>query len=136
MRYTLPTDYPMRVSLLYCERKIARYSTTLIFFAAMSTTVLAQSGSVIAWGDNSYGQTNLPSGLSNIVTLAAGANHTVALRNDGIVLSWGDDSMQQVTLPVSLTTAMAIGAGANHSLAVRSNGTVVVWGDNTYHQTN
>src|SRR5262245_10893424 len=112
----------MRVLFVYCAQKTVRDLATLILFAAMAGTVMAQSGSVIAWGDNSFGQTNLPPGLTNIVALAAGANHSLALRNDGAVLSWGDDSMQQVTLPSALTTAMAIGAGANHSLAVRSNG--------------
>lgn len=40
-------------------------------------------GTVVAWGMSSYGQTNLPSGLSNVEAIANGANHTLALVNDG-----------------------------------------------------
>src|SRR5436190_24269899 len=71
--------------------------TGLILSVAV-TTALAQSSSVAAWGDNSNHQTNLPTGLTNIVALAAGANHSLALRGDGVVLAWGDDSSLQVTL--------------------------------------
>ena len=34
---------------------------------------------VAAWGDNSQGQTNVPSGLSNVVAIAAGYGHSLAL---------------------------------------------------------
>ncbi len=100
----------------------------------LATNSQAQSNIVFSWGDNSYLQTNLPAGLTNVVTLAAGANHTMALRSDGKVIAWGDDSAQQVTLPAGFTNAMAIGAGVNFSLAVRSNGTVFGWGDNSFKQ--
>ncbi|MGZ4964793.1 MAG: hypothetical protein ACXWC8_19725, partial [Limisphaerales bacterium] len=41
------------------------------------------NGTVIAWGDNPYGETNVPSGLTNVVAVAGGAYHSVALVNDG-----------------------------------------------------
>jgi hypothetical protein len=34
---------------------------------------------VVAWGDNHYGQTDVPSGLSNVVEIAAGYAHSLAL---------------------------------------------------------
>ena len=34
---------------------------------------------VVAWGDNPEGQTDVPSGLSNLVGIAAGGYHSVAL---------------------------------------------------------
>ena len=37
----------------------------------------------MAWGDNTYGQTNTPSGLANAVKLAAGGYHNLALASDG-----------------------------------------------------
>ena len=38
---------------------------------------------MIAWGDNSNGQTNVPAGLSNVVALGAGDHHNCALKADG-----------------------------------------------------
>jgi hypothetical protein len=39
--------------------------------------------SVLAWGANGSGQTNVPGGLTNVVMVAAGAFHNMALRSDG-----------------------------------------------------
>ncbi|MCL5095995.1 MAG: RCC1 domain-containing protein [Candidatus Omnitrophica bacterium] len=46
---------------------------------------------VVAWGLNDYGQTNVPSGLSNVVAVAAGRTHSSALRSDGTVVGWPHD---------------------------------------------
>ena len=34
---------------------------------------------MVAWGNNSYGQTSVPAGLSNVVAVAAGISHSLAL---------------------------------------------------------
>ena len=43
---------------------------------------LKRDGTLLAWGDNSFGQTNVPTGLSNVLAIAAGpgANHSMALK--------------------------------------------------------
>ena len=46
------------------------------------------NGTVIAWGSNTYGQTNVPANLSNVTAIAAGAYHALALSN-GTVFAWG-----------------------------------------------
>ena len=47
----------------------------------------AQNGSgIVAWGDNTYGQINVPPGLTNVIGIAAGQNHSVALRGDGRIV--------------------------------------------------
>ena len=40
---------------------------------------LCADGTVLGWGGNSFGQTDVPSGLSNVVSIAAGSSHTLAL---------------------------------------------------------
>src|SRR6266480_4538361 len=62
---------------------------------------LRTDGTVLAWGDNQFGElgngatsalavtpTVIP-GLSNVVAVAAGALTAMALKNDGTVLAWG-----------------------------------------------
>ena len=41
---------------------------------------LTKGGTVVAWGGNSDGQTRVPAGLSGVVAIAAGRDHTVALK--------------------------------------------------------
>ena len=41
---------------------------------------LRADGSVIAWGDNSYGQSAVPASATNVVAIAAGYYHNLALR--------------------------------------------------------
>ena len=52
-------------------------------YPAGVSLVLKSNGTVIAWGTSAGGITNVPSGLSNAVALAAGATHALALVNDG-----------------------------------------------------
>src|SRR5678815_5052318 len=50
---------------------------------------LTQDGTVVAWGDNSYGQSTVPPGLSGVIALAAGGTFSQALKQDGTVVAWG-----------------------------------------------
>jgi alpha-tubulin suppressor-like RCC1 family protein len=97
---------------------------------------LRSNGTVIAWGSNGSGQTNVPAGLSNVTAIAAGYNHTAALKGDGTVVVWGDNSYGQRLVPSGLSNVTSIVAGANTTLALRGDGTVIAWGDNSSAQTN
>jgi alpha-tubulin suppressor-like RCC1 family protein len=83
-------------------------------------------GQVYVWGDNSYGQTNVPANATNVIALAAGDYHCLALRTDGTVAAWG--AYDQTYVPPNLTNVVSVAAGSGHSLALRSDGTVVLWG--------
>ena len=98
--------------------------------------VFAVGKKVVAWGDNSSGQTNVSVGLSNVVAVAAGVSNSLALKSDGTVAAWGDNSYGQTNIPVGLRNVMAVAGGGNHSLALKSDGTVVAWGYNGSGQTN
>ena len=88
-------------------------------------------GTVVAWGWNESGQTNVPVGLSGVVAIAAGTYHTVALKQDGTVVAWGGNSDGQTTVPAGLSGVVAIAAGYVHTVALKSDGTVVAWGAGT-----
>jgi hypothetical protein len=98
--------------------------------------VLAADGNVLAWGNNNYGQANIPPGLSNVVAIDAGSYHNLALKSDGTVLAWGMNFGQQTNVPPGLSNVVAVAAGANHSLALKSDGKVVAWGFNGTGLTN
>jgi hypothetical protein len=91
---------------------------------------------VKAWGDNTYGQLNIPAGLNKIIAVAAGSYHNLALENNGTVVAWGYNLFGQTNVPAGLNNIVAIAAGGLHSLALKNDGTVVAWGDNTFGQTN
>jgi len=96
---------------------------------------LAWSGTVVAWGYDGAGQTSVPGGLTNAITIAGGAYHSVALESNGTVVAWGDNTFGQTNVPAGLTNVSAIACGWYHNLALKNNGTIVAWGDNTYGQT-
>ena len=50
---------------------------------------------VTGWGDNGFGQGEMPGAGDERIAIAAGAWHTLALRADGGVVAWGDNSSGQ-----------------------------------------
>ncbi len=95
---------------------------------AVSSNAFLTIPQVGALGDNSFGQLELPAGLTNLIAIAAGAFHSLALRADGAVLGWGLNESGQCEPPATLQDAIAIAAGGYHSLAVNSRNAVVAWG--------
>ncbi len=97
---------------------------------------LKANGTVAAWGQNDYGQTNVPASATNVIAIAAAYLHNLALRANGTVVAWGRNDYGQTNVPASATNVIAIAANNAHSLALRADGTVVAWGYNAYGQTN
>jgi alpha-tubulin suppressor-like RCC1 family protein len=97
---------------------------------------LKADGTVLGWGDNSYGETNVPASATNVMAISAGGADSLALKADGTVLGWGQNLYGQTNVPASATNVVAIAAGDWHNLALRADGTVIGWGENEYGQTN
>lgn len=99
---------------------------------------LLDDGMVAAWGGfNGYGQISVPSGLDQVVAVAAGGDywwedsaHSLALKADGSVVVWGYDDDGMLRPPEGLGNVIGIAAGRVHGLALKSDGTVVAWGRN------
>jgi len=125
---------------------------TAVAAGGLHSLALLANGTVVAWGDNEFGQlgdgsttiASVPvavSGLTGVKAIAAGEDHSLALLGNGTVMAWGDNESgqlgdgnnQESEVPVAvkgLTGVKAIAAGGDHSLALMSNGTVMAWGDN------
>ena len=127
---------------------------------------ILNDNTVMAWGHNNAGQVgnykdqnnNLAPVLSpvkvpnlvNVVSIAAGKEHSMALKQNGTVWTWGANDKGQLGIgstinqsnPVAvkkssseiLTDIVAIAAGGQHSLALQDNGTIWTWGHNNQGQ--
>jgi len=95
----------------------------------ISSSVAAQAGRVVAWGENNSGAATVPiEAKSGIIAVAAGYYHSLALKEDGSVLAWGWNGYGQTSVPAGLNDVVAISAGLYHSVALKQDGTVVCWG--------
>lgn len=111
---------------------------------------LKNDGTVANWGGETiYKDASPPNGLSNVVAIAAGYNHSLALKNDGTVVGWGFNDLGQATgvptpsapngVSVSsglvtidgqvLGNVVTVAAHREVSMALKKDGTVVVWGN-------
>jgi hypothetical protein len=91
---------------------------------------LKADGTLVAWGDNSFGETDVPAG-NNYVAIACGAAHNLALQSNGLVVAFGQDFFGQTDVPAGLSNVVAIACGFYHSVALQADGTVVAWGADT-----
>jgi alpha-tubulin suppressor-like RCC1 family protein len=87
--------------------------------------VLKQDGSVIAWGNNVYGQNTVPAGLRGVIAIATPAagdaeagGHNLALKADGTVVALGLNNSGQCAVPSGLSNVISIAAGEYHRLAL------------------
>ncbi|WP_026185021.1 RCC1 domain-containing protein [Salinispora vitiensis] len=121
---------------------------------------LTSAGTVLAWGDNGFGQlgdgtttrrttpveASLPSGTT-VTAVAAAESHSLAVTSAGAAFGWGlnnlgqlgDGSTDDRSTPASVALppgaeVTAIAAGNRHSLAVISTGTALAWGYNAFGQ--
>ena len=92
---------------------------------------IKRDGTVVCWGDNTYGQSNTPLGVK-FIQVKAGQYFTVGLKEDGNILCWGDDSNNIVTDTPSLGRFKKIDAGSEHAVAISTDGYVTSWGRNEY----
>ena len=104
--------------------------------STVRVSVFGVAGLVVAWGDNSGGQTNAPSSFADAVAIAGGDYHSLALRQNGTLAAWGYNGDGQTAVPADTLRFVSIAAGASHNLAVRENGSLVSWGRNDAGQTN
>jgi alpha-tubulin suppressor-like RCC1 family protein len=120
-----------------------------------AATASASSFTVADWGYNGSGQlgngttalSRTPvavSGLSNVIAIAGGGEHSLALLGNATMMGWGanregqigDGSTTNRRVPVAIVDfatlggIAAIAAGDEFSLALMTNGTVLAWGAN------
>ena len=142
--------FPMRV--------VGLTGVSAIAAGSAHSLALLKDGSLMAWGDNVYGQLGdgttvnrtkpvAVRGIANATAIAVDSEYSMALLADGTVMTWGygsealgrpgivDRSVNSTPLPVpGVTGITAIAAGGAHALALRQDGRITSWGaENVYH---
>lgn len=131
---------------------------TQVAMGASHTLALRRDGTVLSWGVNRYGELgrqpvqepplDLPApveGLSDVTTVAAGANVSMAVRRDGTLLAWGsrrcymlgdglqDDPPERFSarpLPVAGVRApKAVQLSVCNAIALFEDGSAMGWGN-------
>jgi alpha-tubulin suppressor-like RCC1 family protein len=118
---------------------------------------LKSNGKLLSWGDNTYGQLGVAtaggsiwypvtvSGISSVVDVATGYQHSLAVNDNGTVWAWGYNYDGELgngtgilqTAPIEVPGLSGIdnvSAGYYHSFAVKNNGTLWAWGKNDQGQ--
>ena len=88
---------------------------------------MTRDGRVVAWGDNSVRQCNVPSDLPPVEAVAAGHHHSLAVTTDGRVVAWGHNNYGQINVPPDLPPVVAVAANCTCSFALTADGDVVAW---------
>ena len=96
-------------------------SVSALLQSLLCRTNAATPGTVVVWGDNSFGQANVPAGLSGVTAVASGGDYTVALKNDGTAVAWGSNSRGQTSIPTGLSGVVAIAGGYEHIVRLLQN---------------
>jgi parallel beta-helix repeat protein len=109
------------------------YSVTVTNqFGAISSTgrvsVFQPESQIMAWGDDTGGQIDVPTNLCDAVAVAGGEYHSIAIRHDGSLVGWGLDDEGQIDVPTNSLPFVVVAAGANHNLAIAEDGSIVAWG--------
>ena len=112
---------------------IGRMTCALLVLALFGPGQFAsaqESGPIVGWGANYYGQSSVPSPNTGFVAVAAGFEHSLGLKSDGSIVGWGDNDFGQSSVPSPNTGFVAVAAGWYHSLGLKPDGSIVAWGGN------
>ena len=93
------------------------------------------AGEVAVIGQDSDGETSVPSFLPECIDVAAGGNHVTVVTVDGEVVCWGRNVDGECNVPSDLPEVVDVACGAGHTLALDVDGTVHAWGRDNHGQS-
>jgi len=132
---TLPNAYTYNQAGWIADTALAEGGSYIAAGRAHSLGVKSD-GTIVAWGWNDDGQTDVPAPNTNFVAVSAGRVHSLGLKSDGTIAAWGNNGDGQTNVPSPNVDFVAVAAGYYHSLGLKSDGSVVAWGADWSGQAN
>jgi alpha-tubulin suppressor-like RCC1 family protein len=104
----------------------AAYHFKAMSSGSANTCGIKADDTLLCWGDNGYGQTDVPSGTFKAVEVGTASTHICAIRSDDTLVCWGDPENGATNAPSG--TFKGVTNGHAHSCAIRSDDTLTCWG--------
>ncbi len=98
------------------------------------TVALKKDGTVIACGNNDFGQCNVQD-WTDIVSISAGGCHTIGVKKDGTVIACGNNDFGQCNVQ-DWTDVKSVSCGPCYTLGLKKDGSVVACGENSSGEGN
>jgi hypothetical protein len=90
--------------------------------------MILDAGRVIAGGDNSMGQCDVPATLAGVKAIASGGNFGMAVLEGGQVVGWGlGNPLRKRYVPVGLVNVINITVQGGICHVIRKDGSMVQW---------
>jgi trimeric autotransporter adhesin len=109
---------------------------SVILLGTVSSHAQLPEGRLVGWGDNIWGQTNIPTSATNVVAISARGDLNIALKGDRQVLVWPQIFVGPSPIANCIAVAAGGASGGGHCLALRADGRVFAWGASDAGQTN
>lgn len=133
------------VKTFYVTKNVVRYvipipenltNVAYVISCRDHSAALKYDGTVVAWGYNWLGATNVPEGLSDVIKICSSYNAIFALKKDGTIRFWGDienlhESTKCYRKIASLCDVVDISVYGMSLIVLTSRGTVTTvswWG--------
>ena len=85
---------------------------------------LRSDGRIFIWGDNTFGQCNVPTNIVSAKAIYSNGESSFAIRSDGKVFGWGYNWDGAISVPNDLTNAIAL----SYCVVIKENGSLTFWG--------
>ncbi|CAE7517959.1 MTARC1, partial [Symbiodinium pilosum] len=83
---------------------------------------------LVCFGDNKFGQCDVPPSLGMVTAVSAGTGHTCAVTMHGSLVCFGRNSRGECDVPADLGIVWSVSAGDDHTCAIQSSGRIVCFG--------
>lgn len=131
-----PNPVDEKLTIIPPYKNVIVYPDGEVEETAPSGTDINILGNLVGWGQNNFGQVNIPPNIAEIKNVDSGLYHVAAITKNDRVVCWGRNQEGQSIPPLGLNNASTIAAGYFHTICSKKDGSIVSWGANDFNQRN